>query len=314
MQKCFFPPFLPDGGCVALVAPSRRGTSSYINDYKAIIEKHGYSVKVSNKVYKKDGILAGTDETRAEALMEAFRDPAVDAIFCLRGGTGANLILDLLDFDVIKQNPKPLVGYSDVTALINAITVRTGMVTFHGPMASNFSPSRRNKETEDSLFDMVAVSALPKTIKIVGVDVMREGSVSGRLVGGNIAILETLIGTDYDWSGAGAILFIEEVNEPLYKIERMLSHLRQAGKFEGVRAVLVGEMMDITDWQTHLDPEEHEVYGRALKDFVLKHIPSGIPVAFEVPCGHGDPLFTFPVGANVKVTIKENRCEVAVCS
>lgn len=312
MQHSFFPPLLPAGGCVALIAPSRRATPSYIQGYKTIIEARGYKVKVSDKACQQDGILAGTDETRAEAVMEAFTDPAIDAIFCVRGGTGANLILDLLDFDVIKQNPKPFVGYSDITALINAIAARTGMVTFHGPMASNFSPRRCNKQTEEALFSTIGVRPSPRQIVLAGLDVVREGAAKGRLVGGNIAILESLIGTAYDWTGEGAILFVEEVNEPLYKIERMLSHLRQAGKFEGMRAILVGKMMRVTDWQTNLDPEEHEVYGRALKDFVLKHIPPHIPVVFEVPCGHGDPLITFPVGAQVELELKDNSFKMMV--
>lgn len=312
MQTSFFPPLLPDGGCVSLVSPSRRGTADFIDNYKAVFEDRGYRVKVSKESYKQDGILAGTDQMRADALMDAFQDQDVDAIFCLRGGTGANLLLDLIDFDIIRQNPKPIVGFSDITALLNAITVRTGMVTFHGPMASNFIKSRKDKRTEESLFAMVCQSVHRKKTFMEELDVACEGRATGRMVGGNIALLETLIGTAYDWSGEGAILFIEEVNEPLYKIERMLAHLRQAGKFKGVKAVLVGEMMEIKDWQSNLDPADHEVYGRALKDFVLKHIPADIPVVFEVPCGHGMPLMTFPVGAEVSVDIKKDYCDMTV--
>jgi len=312
MNNSFFPPLLPDGGCVALIAPSRRGSKDHIELYKSIIESKGYRVKISDKAYKEDGILAGTDEMRANALMNAFIDSSIDAVFCIRGGTGANLILDLIDFDLIKQNPKPIVGYSDITALLNAITSITGMVTFHGPMANNFTKDRINRETEEALFRMVKKSDFPKKIIIENVKVEREGKANGILVGGNIALLETLIGTRYDWSGNNSIIFMEEVNEPLYKIERMLSHLRQAGKFDSVKAVLVGKMMGIKDWQTNLNPDEHEVYGRELKEFVLKHIPENIPVVFDVPCGHGKYLVTFPVGANVQIDIKNNSCEMLV--
>lgn len=310
MLSCSFPPALPEGGCIALISPSRWADEASIKLYKEVFEGKGYKVKVSDQSYLKDGILAGSDKARAEALMAAFSDPDVDAVFCIRGGTGANLLLEHLSLDSMAANPKPFVGFSDITVLLNAIAAQTGMVTFHGPMAWNFMQERRSQKVEDALFAMIGGAGQEKAFTMSGLDVVREGCAEGTLVGGNIALFETLIGTRYDWGPLDAIIFIEEVGEPLYKIERMIAHLSQAGKFDGARAILIGEMTDVVDWQEGGNPADHDVYGRELKDFILKRIPADIPVVFNVPCGHGSELMTFPIGAHVRVDLKDDQCEM----
>lgn len=128
-----------------------------------------------------------------------------------------------------------------------------------------------------------------------------------------MSLLQSLIGTPYDWSGQDAILFIEDIEEPLYKLERTLAHMKLAGKFEGVRAVLVGEMVGILDDKPDLDPKEHTCYGHSFEELVLKHVPPDIPVAFNIPCGHGRHLATFPVGAVVQVQLTPPHSEMIVC-
>lgn len=311
-SSSFFPPLLSVGGKVGIVATSRWPEPAWIEAFTQKLEGWGLDVVVHKQCAMKNGILAGSDAARAEALMEMFADPSIKAIFCARGGTGASLLLDRLDYDSIKKNPKPFVGFSDVTVLLNAITARTGLVTFHGPMGWNFIPEQWDERTEKELFAMIMAGEGERVLMLPDAAVDVAGVAEGCLIGGNLSLLQTLIGTPYDWSAKDGILFIEDVEEPLYKIEQKMAHLRLAGKFDGVRAVLVGEMVGILDEKPDLDPEEHTVYGHSLKDIVRKHVPPQIPLAFNVPCGHGKHLMTFPVGASVRVTLEKECSHMVV--
>ncbi len=312
MIQSFFPPLLPPQGKVGIVAPSCHAPAAWLDAFEKKLMERGYQVVVHKQCSLKNGTLAGSDAERAQALMDMFVDPSIKAIFCVRGGTGSSQLLERLDYEAIQKNPKPFVGFSDMTALLNAITAKTGLVTFHGSMGWSFLPENTDARTEDSLFAMIAQGGC--TLPLSAIDVDREGAAQGRLVGGNLSLLQTLIGTPYDWSGENAILFIEDVEEPLYRIERTLTHLRLAGKFKGVRAVLVGEMVGILDEKPDLDPQEHTIYGHSLKDILRKHLPPAIPLAFNVPCGHGRHLMTFPVGASVSLTLKQGQSVMEVTS
>ena len=307
-----FPPLLPLQAKVGLVAPSRWAAREDMDVFARKLAQWGFEVVIHDQCHLRDGTLAGSDAARAEALMDMFADPSIRAIFCVRGGTGATLLLDRLDYDLIAANPKPFVGFSDITVLLNAITARTGMVTFHGPMEWNFLPEQADERTENALFAMIMEGEDNRVLSLPDVEVDVEGVAQGPLIGGNLCMLQTMIGTPYDWSAQDGILFFEDVEEPLYKIERMLTHLRLAGKFEGVRAVLVGEMVDILDEKPDLDPAEHTIYGTSLKDIVRKHVPPEVPLAFNVPCGHGRHLMTFPVGASVALTLQQGQSTMVV--
>lgn len=307
-----FPPLLPAKGTVGIVAPSRWPQAEMLECTVAHLEKRGYEVIVHDQCYRQHGTLAGSDAARAEAVNDMFADATIDAVLCGRGGSGALLILERLDYELIRSNPKPLVGSSDVTALLQAVTSKTGMVTFHGPMACHFLPERYDAYSEDDLFYMIAGERTERRLRFPMVEVEREGVAEGRLVGGNMSLLQTLVGTPYDWSGEGAILFIEDVGEPLYKIERIMAHLRLAGKFEGVRAVLVGEMLGVPEERPEDLPPGDCPYGQTVKEIMLKYIPPEIPVGFNYPCGHGRYLTTLPVGACLRVTLTSQLCDVVV--
>lgn len=307
-----FPPPLPSKGTIGIVGPSRWPRADMLEQTTAHFEERGYEVVVHDQCFLQNGTLAGSDAARAEALNDMFADSTIDAIVCARGGSGALLMLDRVDYELIRANPKPFVGSSDITALLQAITGHTGMVTFHGPMCFNFLPERFEAYSEEDMFYMIAGEPLERLLRFPMVDVVRTGEAEGRLVGGNLSMLQSLIGTPYDWSGDGAILFIEEVNEPLYRIERMMAQLRLAGKFEGLRAVLVGEMVGIPEEKLEEMSQGDCPYGRTIQEIVLKHIPPEIPVGFNYPCGHGRYLSTFPIGACVRVVITPQLCNMIV--
>lgn len=306
-----YPPLLPPNGTVGVVAPSRWPTKPMVEGVVDLFEAKGYEVVVHDQCFLQNGTLAGSDAARAEALNDMFADGTIDAIFCARGGSGAMLIVDRLDYELIRSNPKPLIGMSDITGLLQAVTSQTDIVTFHGPVGYNFLPEQFEAYSEQDMFYMITGDRTERRLRFPTAEPHRQGTAEGRLVGGNMCLLQSLIGTPYDWSGEGAILFIEEVREPLYKIERMMAQMRLAGKFEGLRAVLVGEMVGVVDEKgPEPAPDGDTPYGRTLKEIILKHLPDGVPIAFNLPCGHGRYTTTLPIGAAVQVSIKQDTCEL----
>ena len=310
-----YPPLLQPKGTIGIVAPSRWPTQHMLESTVKRFEAQGYEVVVHDQCFLQNGTLAGSDAARAEALNDMFADRTIDAVLCARGGSGCMLILDRIDYEVIRANPKPLIGMSDNTALLQAITSHTGMATYHGPVAWHFQPEQYEAYTEQDMFYVIGGDKGERRLRYPMVQAERQGKAEGRLVGGNLSLLQSLIGTPYDWSGEGAILFIEDVREPLYRIERMMAHLRLAGKFEGVRGVLVGEMVGVEDEKNvNAAPDGDIPYGRTLKEVMLKHLPPEIPVGFNFPCGHGRYITTWPVGAFVKVALTDTSSELIILS
>jgi muramoyltetrapeptide carboxypeptidase len=306
-----FPPPLKPGGAIGIVSPGRWAERVWIDEPKAFFESRGYRVVVHPQNNLRDGQLAGSDAARAEAIMDMFADTSIDAIICARGGTGSLRLLDKLDYELIRKNPKPFIGYSDISLLVNAISQRCGFVTYHGPLGWNFAQSNNDPRTISDLLAALGGSQSGCKRLYPEAECVRPGNAEGVLVGGNISLLQSLIGTPYDWSGQDAILFIEDVDEALYKIDRALNHFRLAGKFEGVRAILVGEMVDITDGETSLNREGEKPYGRTLRQIVEEHVPSGIPLCFNFPCGHGKYIATLPVGARAALVLNSRGAELS---
>ncbi len=297
-SKPFFPPPLPKGGTVGLVSPCKWTRPEWIEALGMKVRERGYHFVVPEQNYLRQDQFAGDEATRAAAINGLFADPKIDAILCGRGGKGGLPLLEGLDYDLIRRNPKPFVGFSEITALLQAITGRTGMITYHGPLAVSFSPELYEKRNEEDLF--AVIGAERKRISFPEAKTSRKGTARGRLVGGTLCLLQALVGTPFDWSGNEAVLFIEDVGEPYYKIERMMTHLRLAGKFKGLRAALIAEIVDADT----VEPPEVP-YGKTLEEIMLAHLPPDIPVAFNAPCGHGRYISTFPVGADVTLELSE---------
>ncbi|MDP9127368.1 MAG: LD-carboxypeptidase [Pseudomonadota bacterium] len=292
-----FPPPLKAGGTIGVVSPASWSEPDTLARLTGLLESLGYQVVIHQQNYLRYGRLAGTDAARAEALMDMFTDPTIDAILCARGGVGGSIrIAEALDYRLIKRNPKPFVGFSDITFLLQAITKRCGFVTYHGPVGLWLTRGHDPK-TLDELFLMIGSARKPYNLHISSVQCLRPGRAEGRLVGGNMTLLQALIGTPYDWSGKDAILFLEDVDEVLYKLDRTLRHFRLAGKLKDVRAVLVGEMAGLTDG------DSEKPFGRSLTQILTDIFPPGIPLGMNFPCGHSSYLTTLPVGAPVELSL-----------
>ncbi|MBP3934992.1 MAG: LD-carboxypeptidase [Pseudomonas sp.] len=282
-------PALPAGGVIALIAPAGPAELD-LNLATQWMHARGYQLRVYPGVWQRDGYLAGSDAERLRDLHDAFADDSVDAIFCLRGGYGSPRLLDGIDFELLRGHPKPFVGYSDITALHLAITRYAGFVTFHGPMLNADLLGNKQAPTESSLLHMLS-GQQPPTLEhplAYPLTTIASGCASGRLLGGNLSMICAVMGTAFELDGEGIILFIEDVNEPLYRVDRLLTHMRLAGKLDRLRGVLVGDVAGVE--------------RAALERLLTQELGGlGIPVLAGWRSGHCDPNLTLPMGAQVRL-------------
>ena len=282
---------LRPGDSFGLVAPSFAADRHVWTECRALLQARGFDAIFFGHDAPPDGRMAATDATRAASLQAAFADPRVAAVLCLRGGGGASRLLDRLDFDAIAATPKPFVGYSDATALHMALRNRAGLVTFHGPMAGDLTGYRDGASLDallDTLTDTrhgVSLPAQPGTDK--------PGGAAGMLVGGNLSVLTSLIGTPEFDIPEGAILFLEDVGEPDYRLDRALVQLASSGILARCGALLFGE--------TTVAPGPVET---SLAEIARPHLSScDGPVAFGLPAGHLRRNITLPFGTQVTLKI-----------
>lgn len=284
------PKALKPGATLGVVSPGEWFEESRLKAGIRTLEAMGFKVKTSADMAK-NYRLAGADKARAAAINTMFADPEVDGILCARGGTGSFRLLPHLDLEVIRQHPKVFCGYSDVTLLLHHFYKQTGLMTFHGPMLTTF-------QTENSFAAnhfMAVLGGETPTLALEGSHVQVGGTVEGELIGGNLCLLTTLLGTPDDFDTQGKVLFIEDVDEAPYTLDRMLWHLKRAGKLDGIKGLIVGEMLDIQE------NRPDNPYGHPLEEVLAELVPAGVPVVTNAPCGHGPKLATFPLGAEVRL-------------
>ncbi len=287
-----FPKKLEKGMTVGLIC-----TSSFVSEERAKacvarMEELGYKVKLADNVADNFiGYMAGDGPTRAEWVNKMFADPEVDAIFCLRGGDGSSRIMEYLDYEMIKNNPKIFVGYSDVTNLHLALTQKCDFVTFHGPMVSSNIVDDFDEETAESLFASLNGDGEIefKNTKGFDIKVLKEGKATGKIIGGNLSLLSAAVGTPYEPDTCGNILFIEEVCEPMSKIEKWAHHLKNAGLLDKCSGVILGQFTKVVNEDM---PEYDEI-----KTFEYMLEGLDIPVMYNIESGHGKPMMTIPMGA-----------------
>lgn len=291
-----FPKKLTPGATIGLVATSSCTTPEKVEKCIAKLEELGYKVKpAANLTTNYGGYMADTGKVRADELNKMFADPEVDAIFCMRGGDGSSRIMEYLDYDMIKANPKIFVGYSDVTNLHLALTEKCGLVTFHGPMVASNMIDDFDSETSESFFSAINADEVFEFKNPEGFDikVLKEGKATGRVIGGNLSLLSASIGTPYEVNTKGNILFIEEVCEPMSKIEKWTYHLRNAGKLKDCAGIILGQYTKVTNDEC---PEFDEI--RCMTD-IFEGLD--IPVLYNVQSGHGKPMMTLPMGAECTI-------------
>ncbi|MCE3016235.1 MAG: LD-carboxypeptidase [Pirellula sp.] len=310
-------PALKPGDTIAFVAPAGPVEIEPVNQYMKQLEAAGFRVLVPQNIERNWEYLAGTDEQRADELNSAIRNPEVDAIFAIRGGFGLTRILDRIDYDALRKSPKVVVGYSDLTALHLAIARKIQLISFHGPMPmSNLwqGDAPKYKYANDTLHRTIfaekyAVDLVGFAIPLPANKNMRAlfaGKATGRLIGGNLSLICATLGTPYAITPKGAILFLEDVNEAPYRVDRMLSQLRLAGVLEEVSGVAIG------DFSTR-DTEDRLATDRVLVEYFGR---LHVPVVMNFPVGHIPDNATIPHGAlaeidsdNLSLRLLENPVE-----
>lgn len=288
------PKKLEAGDTIGMVAPASPSDPSKVEKAVKYLTAMGYRVKTGESVYSSRGYLAGTDELRAEDINRMFEDDNVKAIFCLRGGYGSQRILDMIDFQLIKENPKIFMGFSDITALLNSIYQECGLITFHGPMGGDFAGGL-GKTTKAAM-----KKALESTEPIGEVPnpempgVVSEGRAKGALVGGNLTIVSASLGTTYEIDTRGKILLLEDVDEEPYSVDRMLNQLRLAGKLNDAAGIVLGDWGDSEPKEPEKSLSLEEVFEDMFKDI-------GKPVLKGYKIGHCKPNLTVPIGAEAYI-------------
>ncbi|MBK7499373.1 MAG: LD-carboxypeptidase [Ignavibacteriales bacterium] len=293
------PPRLKAGDKIAIVAPGSYISEEELQDSIKNLNQLGFETTYSEKVLLQSGYFAGTDKDRAEDLMQKFSDKSVKGIICARGGYGCARILPMLDYDVIRSNPKVLVGYSDVTALLYGIYQKSGLISFHGPVGTstfndysvnNFNKVLINPERTNLFHN----STSGDDENIYGITSIVKGKGKGRLVGGNLAIMVSLIGTEFDVDYSNKIIFIEEIGEEPYRVDRMLTQMIQSGKFIHAAGVMMGIFRNCEGKQK--DPSFSKTF--TLMEVLKDRLSSlKIPVVYGMSFGHVKDKFTIPFGS-----------------
>ena len=313
-RKLIRPKALRPGDTVGLITPS-----SYVSDPDrlALAERtaryFGLVPKFGKNVRKREGYLGGTVAERLDDLHAMFRDPEVKAVFAIRGGYGASQLLDRIDYDLIRSTPKIFLGYSDITALHLAIQKRAGLVTFHGPIVlSRFTPYTQTYFRK-ALFETEPIGLVtnPPDADLLRpahvLRTVRPGRARGPLFGGNLTLISTTMGTPYEIETSGRILFLEDVDEQPYSIDRMLTQLRLAGKLDAAAGVIFGECQDCRPRDFKPSYESTLSTGEVV-DEILGHLR--IPVLSGLTIGHTDDQLTLPLGVMAELDAEKGELTI----
>ncbi|HUP46760.1 MAG TPA: LD-carboxypeptidase [Thermoanaerobaculia bacterium] len=287
------PRALPPNAHIAVLAASGPSDPQRIEEAARRIESRGHRVTIASNVgLRHRNYLAGDDSVRVEELNHHLRSDVYDAFFFARGGYGLMRILDRIDYAAVAANPRPLVGFSDVTALHQAVATQAGVATFHGPMLNLDFFEALSPERETWLWSLLAGHA-PATVRFEGSDVLVQGEAEGVLFGGCLSLTASLIGTPYDYWIDDGIWFFEDVDEPVYRVDRMLTHLRLSGRMRRIRGVVIGRLKGCGS--------EEEIEALLIDFFASM----GIPVIRNVPFGHHGDNLLMPIGAPIRLSTIE---------
>tara|TARA_Y100001968_G_scaffold107048_1_gene96768 strand:- start:5878 stop:6879 length:1002 start_codon:yes stop_codon:yes gene_type:complete len=302
-NKLIKPEYLTKGDTIAIVAPSGvlKNYDNYINKAKELLKSWGLNVIVGKNVFNDDGHFAGTDNERTLDFQNALDDKSIKGIWCARGGYGAVRVIDNLNFEKYKLEPKWIIGYSDITAIHNELHILNSE-SIHAIMCKSLN--------ELDIDNSESVSLLKKTLfgekisyKIKTNSYNIEGSTSGKLVGGNLTLLHCMLGSKSSINTEGKILFIEDLGEYLYHIDRMLYSLKRAGYFDNLNGLIVG---DFTDLRKNTTP-----FGRNLKELILEIVSDyNIPVLFDFPAGHGKENFPLILGREIELIVEKEDSNI----
>lgn len=286
-----YPEKLFKGATIGLVATSSQVSSERAKASIKVLEDMGFNVKAAdNLAVSKGGYMAGDEEIRADWINRMFADDEVDAIFCIRGGDGANRIIDYLDLDTVRKNKKIFMGYSDVTSLHLLFNQECDLVTFHGPMVSSNMIDHFDEESKAACFEALTAETeyIYNAPEGFDIGIARQGTATGALTGGNLTVMCASLGTPYEMDTKGKILFIEEIGEHIGNLDRHIYQLRNSGKLRDAAGILLGQFT-----RCNTDEEDYTIVNVILE--ATKGL--SIPVMYNIQSGHDFPMINIPMGA-----------------
>lgn len=298
------PKRLKKGDTVGIISPSSPPNLENLQKALPFIEGLGLKVKMGKSVEAKHGHLAGSDDERLADLHAMFEDPEIAGIICAGGGYGAARYTEKIDFQMLKENPKVFWGYSDITFLHTAIGQYADLVTFHGPMlASDVGKDAFHERSARMFGQLFAPFELFYSEEISPLTALTSGVAEGELVGGNLSLIRSAIGTKFDLDTAGKILLIEDIDEEPYQVDEMLNHLRMARKFDGVAGVVIGDFKNAEPKK----PERSLTLDQVLEDYFKE---MKVPVVKGFKIGHCEPHFSVPLGVKARLDADEKTLTI----
>ena len=298
------PPYLKAGDTVAIVAPSGilKNRNREVQQAVDLLKSWGLHAIVGEHVFSKANHFAGTDDQRCEDLQAAMDDPKISAIWCARGGYGTVRILDKIDYTKFKEDPKWVIGYSDITALHNQLH-NEGFESLHALMCVSLTEDLSEIQTSVDTFKS-ALFGNPTDYTLEGTNYNREGEANGMLVGGNLTMLHTMLGSDESIDTSGKILFIEEIGEYKYHIDRMLQSMKRAGYFTNLKGLIVGDMTKLRKNTT--------LWGTSIEQLILDALAEyDFPIAFNMPAGHEDDNRALVLGKRIQLEVSKTKATIS---
>lgn len=295
------PPLSP-GDTIGIFAPSSYVEEQQINKACGILHDKDFKTVIHPQAFMRHNQSAGTAREKADAFHELLKNPEINAIFAAGGGNRALTMLPHIDYGLIRTHPKILLGYSDVSALLNAIYAETGLVTFHGPVVKEMN--KRRKTDMDMLFALLGGETV--SYDFSNCKALTKGEAEGPLIGGNLSVFHALIGTPYMPDLSGALLFLEDTGDQLSRYDRMLTHLSLSGALSKIAGLIIGDVSGEKD-------SGAKPFGLSPRDVVEDHTKGfDIPVIMHAPFGHGDNLRTLPVGSRAKLDTTKDSVTFAL--
>ena len=298
-----FPPFLKQGSVIGITCPSGYVSMERVAYSIEVLKRWGFGIKEGKTIGTGQFYFSGTDSERLADLQSMLDDPNIDAILMGRGGYGMSRIIDALDFTAFIKKPKWVCGFSDITVLHNHLQSRYGIASLHSPMCGAFKPETENEAYLKTLY--AALTGAPLSYTTPPSAYNRPGETEAALTGGNLSILAHLTGSVSEVDTTGKILFIEDIDEHLYHIDRMLLNLKRSGQLDKLKALIVGQFTDMQDTE--------RPFGQTIQEIILDKVKEyDYPVCFNFPVGHENINYTLTVGAIHKLTVTGNGGKIEI--
>ena len=281
------------GDRVAIIAPSSPFQKKWLDEGCNILRSWGLEPIYEQTIFDEWGYLSGRDEVRSKALIDAFFDPDIKAILSARGGYGSLRLVEGLPYEQLSKHKKRFFGFSDITLLHQVFEQKSNFISFHAPMIASQIFIEGTSESQERLKKALFADTIEEIAPPITAKPLQKGRGKGRLIGGNLSLIISSIGTPWQLNAKGAILFIEDVSEPPYRIDRMIQQLRYTGVLEQISGLILGDFGSLKDRFQQYDPRDF--WQERLK------LPKELPIVYDFPCGHIRDNYTMPIGANAEI-------------